>query len=645
MGFSINSNPFANIVQTELYLNTPALTQAITRLSTGLRINSAADDPAGLAITNNLQAQVSGLDQNQLNIQDSISLVQTASQSLSGTQTILENMLQLATRAATGTNSSSDVAAMQTEMNQLAQQITGTANSTTFNSQNLLAGALQNFQTQLGPDAGDSSSFSIAPMDAASIGVAGSAANITAAQNTANVNALSEVGTGFLGANQGESYQIAATTITTGGAGGTYNLVGAASANGTAAQNLGKESLGVSGAGAATTLYTVQVTGVTNGAITAIRYATGTGTPTWTNVTATSGNFSLGGTLVGAFTNGAATPQAGDQFTFTTNGGGTAGAVTAGTNADSNSTGVVGGAYTGTTNLQYVVRASGIDGANNVNTVQVSTDGGQTFGSSIAISAGTFALGNGLNFTWNKGYRESRAGGSQWRFIFVQRRGGQSKRAVVATLGQHDGRRCREVHRERREHRLRRAVECRPDERESGNRSPDHHGELWRAGYRGGNPGRRYTLYRCESSSRHREQWYRCGKCAGSGGPQYRDHRGGLRRDRADRCRHQCCLGPAKLTWRTTNRSAAITGAGDCRQHGSIECHQQHSRCEHRSRDGQLDARAHFATIGYRTAGTSQSNTRTRAEATRKLMRGAHGCGANFAGEGALSGSNRYIPS
>lgn len=403
MGFSINSNPFANIVQTELYLNTPALTQAITRLSTGLRINSAADDPAGLAITNNLQAQVSGLDQNQLNIQDSISLVQTASQSLSGTQTILENMLQLATRAATGTNSSSDVAAMQTEMNQLAQQITGTANSTTFNSQNLLAGALQNFQTQLGPDAGDSSSFSIAPMDAASIGVAGSAANITAAQNTANVNALSEVGTGFLGANQGESYQIAATTITTGGAGGTYNLVGAASANGTAAQNLGKESLGVSGAGAATTLYTVQVTGVTNGAITAIRYATGTGTPTWTNVTATSGNFSLGGTLVGAFTNGAATPQAGDQFTFTTNGGGTAGAVTAGTNADSNSTGVVGGAYTGTTNLQYVVRASGIDGANNVNTVQVSTDGGQTFGSSIAISAGTFALGNGLNFTWNKG--------------------------------------------------------------------------------------------------------------------------------------------------------------------------------------------------------------------------------------------------
>lgn len=419
MGFSLDANLYALPLENSLFMSNTSLLQSITRLSTGLRINSAADDPAGLAISNVLQSQVAGLNQSVSNAQAGISLVQTASGALGQTQTVLQNMLSLATEAATGTYSSSQVQAMQQQMNQYAGQITASANTLTFNTKSLLSGAAQNMQFQVGPNAGTTIGLSIGPMDAASLGIAGNAATLNPNGNGANIASLANAGAGLLGTTAGETYKLAATTVTTTTA-GTYTNAGVASTAAAAAANQGGETLAGSGTFGTNGNYTVQVTGVNSaGTITGLRFSTAAGAPVWTNVAPSGTNtFTVnGGTLT--FTPQAATAQVGDQFTLTV-AGGTAGAATAGLNAD-HSSGALSGTYTGTNNLQYAVRASGIDSNNNVVDVQVSTDGGHTWGTAIqtttggynpgggvttAGAAGTataFAIGSGLTYTWTPG--------------------------------------------------------------------------------------------------------------------------------------------------------------------------------------------------------------------------------------------------
>jgi flagellin len=136
----INHNIAALNTFNQLTANSTKMNSSLAKLSSGMRINSAADDAAGLAISQKMQGQINGLDQASRNAQDSISLVQTAEGALNESQSILQRMRELAVQASNDTNTSSDRTAMQTELNQLTQEIDRIGNTTQFNTKNLLDG-------------------------------------------------------------------------------------------------------------------------------------------------------------------------------------------------------------------------------------------------------------------------------------------------------------------------------------------------------------------------------------------------------------------------------------------------------------------------------------------------------------------------
>ena len=118
--------------------------RSLEKLSSGLRINRAGDDAAGLAISEKMRGQIKGLTMAAKNAQDGISLIQTAEGALNETHSILQRMRELAVQAATDTNTADDRAKIQVEMDQLAHEITRISNTTEFNTQNLMAGGLNN---------------------------------------------------------------------------------------------------------------------------------------------------------------------------------------------------------------------------------------------------------------------------------------------------------------------------------------------------------------------------------------------------------------------------------------------------------------------------------------------------------------------
>lgn len=122
--------------------NLAALQQAMLRVSTGYRINSAADDAAGLCISEKMRAQIRGLNMAAKNSQDAISLVQTAEGALSEGQAILQRMNEIAVQAATGTNESLDRNALGKEFEQLKRELNDIAYQTNFNNMNLLDGSM-----------------------------------------------------------------------------------------------------------------------------------------------------------------------------------------------------------------------------------------------------------------------------------------------------------------------------------------------------------------------------------------------------------------------------------------------------------------------------------------------------------------------
>lgn len=143
-GFSnmrIYHNINSMVTQNSLKTNDTSLSRSLTRLSTGLRINSAADDAAGLAISEKMRAQTSGLDQAVSNSQDGISLIQTAEGALNETQSILQRMRELSVQASNDTLTSNDRQAIQGEIDQLTEEIDRISDTTTFNTKKLLDGS------------------------------------------------------------------------------------------------------------------------------------------------------------------------------------------------------------------------------------------------------------------------------------------------------------------------------------------------------------------------------------------------------------------------------------------------------------------------------------------------------------------------
>jgi len=159
----------------QLGITTSAQAKSTEKLSSGYKINRAADDAAGLSISEKMRSQIRGLNKASSNAQDGVSLVQTAEGALNETHSILQRMNELATQAANGTNTSVDRSAIRAELNQLTSEINRIQSTTQFNTMNLLdgtfSGATNQMKLQVGALSGQSIDFSIANMCATKIGL------------------------------------------------------------------------------------------------------------------------------------------------------------------------------------------------------------------------------------------------------------------------------------------------------------------------------------------------------------------------------------------------------------------------------------------------------------------------------------------
>lgn len=154
MALSINTNVDALSASRHMGISQGLLSQSLSQLASGRRIVSAANDAAGLAISELLNAQIRGANQAAQNAQDGISLIQTADGALSETADSLQRIRELTVQAGNGTLSAQQRSSIGAEITQLQQGIDRTATTTQFNGQPLLDGTRSNVQLQTGPNAG-----------------------------------------------------------------------------------------------------------------------------------------------------------------------------------------------------------------------------------------------------------------------------------------------------------------------------------------------------------------------------------------------------------------------------------------------------------------------------------------------------------
>ena len=174
MALVINTNVQSLNAQRNLSSTQKSLSTSMQRLSSGLRINSASDDAAGLAISENMRANIRSMNQAARNANDGVSLLQTAEGALNETSNILTRMRELATQAATGTVSSDQRTYIDNEFTQLKSEINRIASATQFNGSNLLQGtatATVSFQVGSGNSTNDRIGVTIGAADTSTIGV------------------------------------------------------------------------------------------------------------------------------------------------------------------------------------------------------------------------------------------------------------------------------------------------------------------------------------------------------------------------------------------------------------------------------------------------------------------------------------------
>lgn len=173
MALTVNTNVASLNTQRNLNSSSRALDTSLQRLSTGLRINSAKDDAAGLQISNRLTSQINGLNVAVRNANDGISMAQTAEGALQQSTNILQRMRELALQSANGSNSEEDRASLQLEVEQLQEELTRIADTTSFGTQKLLDGSLGSVNFQVGANAGEKIAidFTTTGFDATALGV------------------------------------------------------------------------------------------------------------------------------------------------------------------------------------------------------------------------------------------------------------------------------------------------------------------------------------------------------------------------------------------------------------------------------------------------------------------------------------------
>ena len=179
MSMYVNTNVSALNAQRNLAKSNSSLDTAYTRLASGMRINSAKDDAAGLQISNRLTSQINGLDQGNRNANDGISLAQTAEGAMDEVTSMLQRMRTLAQQASNGSNNADDRDALNQEYQQLSTEINRISSDTTFGGTKLLDGNYRG-EFQVGADAAQTISFSLTGFSFTVSGLAGSFAGTSA---------------------------------------------------------------------------------------------------------------------------------------------------------------------------------------------------------------------------------------------------------------------------------------------------------------------------------------------------------------------------------------------------------------------------------------------------------------------------------
>jgi flagellin len=217
MALVLNTNIDSLIAQNSLTTSGSQLATALQQLSSGLRVNTAADDAAGFAIAQGMTSQINGLNQASQNANDGVSLTQTASGALSEVTNDLQTMRDLAVESLNATNSSTDRADLNTQFQQLVADINSVASQTQFNGVNLLDGSFQGATFQVGANVGQTitvSSVASANTDALGQLYSAAATPVTAADwTTADVVAGDSGTISIVGAN-GNTYTTSAVTLT-----------------------------------------------------------------------------------------------------------------------------------------------------------------------------------------------------------------------------------------------------------------------------------------------------------------------------------------------------------------------------------------------------------------------------------------------
>ena len=287
----INTNVASLNAQRNLSASQNNLSTALQRLSSGLRINTAKDDAAGLAISDRMTSQIRGLDQARRNANDGISLSQTAEGALAQSGEILQRIRELAIQSANATNSASDRQSLNSEVSQLVTEVTRIATATTFNGLKILDGSYQGQQFQVGADANQTIGVSIQSAAASDL------SNNTVAGQGTTATGLGGASAGANSAPAGNG--IAAQTVSVSGSNGSANITVAANdqastiATGVSARastsatlaigSVGTVSFSLNGGGTATTINaTVPAGGNLGTVVTAINQVSGR-----TGVTAT----------------------------------------------------------------------------------------------------------------------------------------------------------------------------------------------------------------------------------------------------------------------------------------------------------------------------------------------------------------------
>jgi len=357
MALMINTNTMSLNAQRNLTASQGSLAQALQRLSSGLRINSAKDDAAGLAIASRMTTQINGLDQAARNANDGVSLAQTTEGALQEVTNNLQRIRELAVQSANATNSVSDRQAIDQEVQQRLAEIDRIATQTSFNGQKVLDGSFGSATFQIGANVGETLAINLSTsMRTSAIGRTADYIGTVGGNNTAYSASLA-VGQQGAGVVNGTSLTSGSLKIAVGSAAAVS--VGASSAGTGAGQTAG------SAWAKAAAINSAGVSGLTATADTTLQVA-------WTNISAAGYSLSINGTSVFSGYDGGATVLTGD-------------AAAAAINANTGATGVT-ATYDSSTGL---VAMNAADGRN----IVVS----QTLGGTEVANDGLHGTGGGTN--------------------------------------------------------------------------------------------------------------------------------------------------------------------------------------------------------------------------------------------------------